>query len=127
MSLEPQREIIAKNIKQEMHRIERRLLFIYGDLQANREVIFRFQLLAVYVLLVHNCGECRISPAVLLLVTSYDFVKIIFWLCEWHFVNRAENVVDERLINSQSTKVQSTLPQWYYCNVWKVYKTPVKT
>jgi hypothetical protein len=29
-------------------------------LQANRVLIFRFQLLAVYVLLVHNCGECRI-------------------------------------------------------------------
>jgi hypothetical protein len=26
-----------------------------------RVLIFRFQLLAVYVLLVHNCGECRIS------------------------------------------------------------------
>jgi hypothetical protein len=27
----------------------------------NRVLIFRFQLLAVYVLLVHNCGECRID------------------------------------------------------------------
>jgi hypothetical protein len=41
--------------------IEPRLAFIYGVLLANRVLIFRFQLLAVYVLLVHNCGECRID------------------------------------------------------------------
>jgi hypothetical protein len=34
-------------------------------LLANRVLIFRFQLLAVYVLLVHNCGECRIVLDVL--------------------------------------------------------------
>jgi hypothetical protein len=33
----------------------------------NRVLIFRFQLLAVYVLLVHNCGECRISNTLHLL------------------------------------------------------------
>jgi hypothetical protein len=43
-----------------MLRIEPRLAFINGVLLANRVLIFRFQLLAVYVLLVHNCGECRI-------------------------------------------------------------------
>jgi hypothetical protein len=43
-----------------MLRIEPRLAFINGVLLANRTLIFRFQLLAVYVLLVHNCGECRI-------------------------------------------------------------------
>jgi hypothetical protein len=42
-----------------MLRIEPRLAFINGVLLANRVLIFRFQLLAVYVLLVHNCGECR--------------------------------------------------------------------
>jgi hypothetical protein len=41
--------------------IEPRLAFINGVLLANRVLIFRFQLLAVYVLLVHNCGECRIG------------------------------------------------------------------
>jgi hypothetical protein len=41
--------------------MEPRLAFINGVLLANRVLIFRFQLLAVYVLLVHNCGECRIS------------------------------------------------------------------
>jgi hypothetical protein len=41
-------------------RIEPCLAFINGVLLANRVLIFRFQLLAVYVLLVHNCGECRI-------------------------------------------------------------------
>jgi hypothetical protein len=41
--------------------IEPRLAFINGVLLANRVLIFRFQLLAVYVLLVHNCGECRIK------------------------------------------------------------------
>jgi hypothetical protein len=30
-------------------------------LLANRVLIFRFQLLAVYVLLVHSCGECRFA------------------------------------------------------------------
>jgi hypothetical protein len=44
-----------------MLRIELRLAFINGVLLANRALIFRFQLLAVYVLLVHNCGECRIG------------------------------------------------------------------
>jgi hypothetical protein len=44
-----------------MLRIEPRLAFINGFLLANRTLIFRFQLLAVYVLLVHNCGECRIA------------------------------------------------------------------
>jgi hypothetical protein len=44
-----------------MLRIEPRLAFINGVLLANRVLIFRFQLLAVYVLLVHNCGECRIA------------------------------------------------------------------
>jgi hypothetical protein len=48
-----------------MLRIEPRLAFINVFLLANRVLIFRFQLLAVrvavYVLLVHNCGECRIG------------------------------------------------------------------
>jgi hypothetical protein len=44
-----------------MLRIKPRLAFINGVLLENRVLIFRFQLLAVYVLLVHNCGECRIS------------------------------------------------------------------
>jgi hypothetical protein len=44
-----------------MLRIKPRLAFINGVLLANRVLIFRFQLLAVYVLLVHNCGECRIA------------------------------------------------------------------
>jgi hypothetical protein len=35
------------------------LAFLMSTL--NRVLIFRFQLLAVYVLLVHNCGECRIK------------------------------------------------------------------
>jgi hypothetical protein len=50
------------SIKHKMLRIESRLAFINGILLANRVLIFRFQLLAVYVLvlLVHNCGECRI-------------------------------------------------------------------
>jgi hypothetical protein len=59
MALEPQREILAKtSIKHKMLGIEPRLAFINGVLLANRVLIFRFQLLAVYVLLVHNCGEC---------------------------------------------------------------------
>jgi hypothetical protein len=41
--------------------IEPHLAFIYGVLLANRVLIFRFQLLAVYVLLEHNCDECRIA------------------------------------------------------------------
>jgi hypothetical protein len=49
------------SIKHKMLRIEPRFAFINGVLLANRVLIFRFQLLAVYVLLVHNCGECRIS------------------------------------------------------------------
>jgi hypothetical protein len=48
-------------IKQEMLRIEPRLAFINGVLLENRVLIFRFQLLAVYVLQVHNCGECHID------------------------------------------------------------------
>jgi hypothetical protein len=48
-----------------MLRIEPRLAFINGVLLANRVLIFCFQLLAVYVLLVHNCGECRIVGAIL--------------------------------------------------------------
>jgi hypothetical protein len=44
-----------------MLRIEPSLAFINGVLLANRVLIFSFQLLAVYVLLVHNCGECRIG------------------------------------------------------------------
>jgi hypothetical protein len=31
----------------------------------NGVLIFRFQLLAVYVLLVHNCGECRIKNGII--------------------------------------------------------------
>jgi hypothetical protein len=41
--------------------IEPRLALINGVLLANRVLIFCFQLLTVYVLLVHNCGECRID------------------------------------------------------------------
>jgi hypothetical protein len=52
------------SIKHKMLRIEPRLAFINGVLLANRALIFRFQLLAVYVLLVHNCGECRIDKKV---------------------------------------------------------------
>jgi hypothetical protein len=48
-------------MKQEMHRIEPRLALINVVLLANQVLIFRFQLLAVYVLLVHNFGECRID------------------------------------------------------------------
>jgi hypothetical protein len=48
------------SIIHKMIRIEPRLAFINGVLLANRFLIFCFQLLAVYVLLVHNCGECRI-------------------------------------------------------------------
>jgi hypothetical protein len=44
-----------------MLRIEPLLAFINGVLLENRVLIFRFQLLSVYVLLVHNCGECRIA------------------------------------------------------------------
>jgi hypothetical protein len=44
-----------------MLRIKPRLAFINGVLLENRVLIFRFQLLAVYVLLVHNCGECLIA------------------------------------------------------------------
>jgi hypothetical protein len=47
-------------MKHKMLRIEPRLVFINGVLLANRVLIFRFQLLAVYVLLVHSCGECHI-------------------------------------------------------------------
>jgi hypothetical protein len=47
-----------------MLRIKPRLAFINGVLLANRVLIFRFQLLAVYVLLVHNCGECRYAQCV---------------------------------------------------------------
>jgi hypothetical protein len=49
------------SMKHKMLRIEPRLAFIIGVLLANRVLIFRFQLLAVYLLLVHNCGECRID------------------------------------------------------------------
>jgi hypothetical protein len=52
MALEPQREILAKRAIN-----TKCLAFINGVLLANRVLIFRFQLLAVYVLLVHNCGE----------------------------------------------------------------------
>jgi hypothetical protein len=48
-------------MKHKMLRIEPRLVFINGVLLANRVLIFRFQLLAVYVLPVHNCSECRIG------------------------------------------------------------------
>jgi hypothetical protein len=48
-------------MKHKMLRIEPRLAFINGFLLAKQVLIFRFQLLAVYVLLVHNCGECRIG------------------------------------------------------------------
>jgi uncharacterized protein YbbK (DUF523 family) len=44
-----------------MLRIEPHLALINGVLLANRVLIFRFQLLTVYVLLVHSCGECRIG------------------------------------------------------------------
>jgi hypothetical protein len=50
-------------MKHKMLRIEPRLAFITGVLLANRVLIFRFQLLAVYVLQVHNCGECRIRES----------------------------------------------------------------
>jgi hypothetical protein len=49
------------SIKHQMLRIEPHLALIIGVLLANRVLIFRFQLLTVYVLLVHNCGECRIA------------------------------------------------------------------
>jgi hypothetical protein len=41
------------------------LAFINSVLLANRVLIFCFQLLAVHVLLVHNCGECRIVSNVI--------------------------------------------------------------
>jgi hypothetical protein len=52
-------------MKHKMLGIEPRLAFIDGVLLANRVLMFRFQLLAVYVLLVHNCGECRIYDTIL--------------------------------------------------------------
>jgi hypothetical protein len=55
------RNSIETSIKDKMLRIKPRLVFINAVLLANRVLIFRFQLLAVYVLLVHNCGECRIA------------------------------------------------------------------
>jgi hypothetical protein len=55
------RNFSETSIKHKMLRIEPRLAYINVVLLANRVLIFRFQLLAVYVLLVHNCGECRIG------------------------------------------------------------------
>jgi hypothetical protein len=55
-----------------MLRIKPRLAFINGVLLENRVLIFRFQLLAVYVLLVHNYGECRIA--------------FVFLLCHYYFL-----------------------------------------
>jgi hypothetical protein len=77
-----------------MLRIEPRLAFINGVLLANRVLIFCFQLLAVYVLLVHNCGECRIGNpeeiivygfpvsvfAILAFCRKFLFVKILLVL-----------------------------------------------
>jgi hypothetical protein len=48
------------SIKHKMLRIKPRLAFINGVLLENRVLISCFQLLVVYVLLVHSCGECRI-------------------------------------------------------------------
>jgi hypothetical protein len=53
------------SIKHKMLGIKPRLAFINSVLLENRVLIFRFQLLAVYVLLVHNCGECRIEALVI--------------------------------------------------------------
>jgi hypothetical protein len=58
-------------MKHKLLRIEPRLVFINGVLLANRVLIFRFQLLAVYVLLVQNCGECRIGRKTSLLSMLY--------------------------------------------------------
>jgi hypothetical protein len=62
-------------MKHKMLRIEPRLAFITGVLLANRVLIFRFQLLAVYVLLVHNCGECRID-AISVIRASIEHKKL---------------------------------------------------
>jgi hypothetical protein len=56
-----------------MLRIEPRLAFINGVSLANRVLIFCFQLLAVYVLLVHNCGECHIFLILLLQTSLLDW------------------------------------------------------
>jgi hypothetical protein len=61
-------------MKHKMLRIEPRLAFINGVLLAKQVLIFRFQLLAVYVLLVHNCGECRIVLTSILEVFILVFV-----------------------------------------------------
>jgi hypothetical protein len=59
-----------------MLRIEPRLAFINGVLLANRVLIFRFQLLAVYVLLVHNCGECRIELSQNLIIIDISTTRL---------------------------------------------------
>jgi hypothetical protein len=64
------------SIKHKMLRIEPRLAFINVILLANRVLIFRFQLLSVYVLLVHNCGECRIVGC-LVTTPAISFLKLM--------------------------------------------------
>jgi hypothetical protein len=55
-----------------MLRIEPRFAFINSVLLANRVLIFRFHLLAVYVLLVHNCGECRIGRKAMIAKKNWE-------------------------------------------------------
>jgi hypothetical protein len=64
-----------------MLRIKPRLAFINGVLLENRVLIFRFQLLAVYVLLVHNCGECRIRDTYTLMVSFFRFARTFQGIC----------------------------------------------
>jgi hypothetical protein len=60
-----------------MLRIEPRLAFNNGVLLANRVLIFRFQLLAVYVLQVLNCGECRIRINIRIMDTLIQAVQLV--------------------------------------------------
>jgi hypothetical protein len=55
-----------------MLRIELRLAVFNGVFLENQVLIFRFQLLAVYVLLVHNCGECPILSLVYELISTCE-------------------------------------------------------
>jgi hypothetical protein len=72
------------SIKHKMLGIEPRLAFINSVLLANPVLIFCFQLLAVYVLLVHNCGKCRIDsvfswPGASFHNRSFWDSSVLFW------------------------------------------------
>jgi hypothetical protein len=93
-------------------------------LLANLVLIFRFQLLAVYVLLVHNCGQCRIVLISAVILEDASFVYLAFTKLGFFFLFISD-LRDEFRILPKDTDVSLGEDTILKCSPPKGHPSPV--